>query len=147
MASTTGRPSSPERRPARRAPALDITSLPFVRDLADPLPDGRGRTFWAPDVAGLDFLAQVELGKELALQAVELMAADAGLSTALLGWAIGDMDRGLKAPDRGAQIGFISVFAALAIWATQAGLLPAFRRHLAERREAVRAIVADERLA
>src|SRR5690348_14148056 len=107
MASTTERPRSPERRPTRRAPALDITSLPFVRDLAEPLPDGRRRTFWAPEVAGLDFLAQVELGEELALQAVELMAADAGLSTAILGWATGDMDRGRHAPDRGAQIGFI----------------------------------------
>ncbi len=147
MASTTEprrSPSGQPSQPTHSATALDFAALPLVRDLAEPLPDGRRRTFWAPDVAGLDFLAQVEAGEELGLTAVEFMAADAGLSTALLGWAIGDMDHGPKAPDRGAQIGFISVFAVLAIWAAQAGLLPAFRRHLAERREAVRAIAAAE---
>ena len=104
---------SSDTTPAAVAP--DFTTLPFVRDLASPLPDGRTRTFWAPEVAGLEFIAQCDLGEELALQAVEVMAADAGLSTALLGWAVGDMDRSRRAPDRGVQIGFLDVFAVLAI--------------------------------
>ena len=64
------------RRP--RATGQTLTELPFVRDLPKDrrLPDGRARTFWAPECDGLDHPAREALGARYALKAARYMAEE-----------------------------------------------------------------------
>ena len=116
----------------------DILSLPFVRDLDRPRPEtGSRRHFWTPRCEGLDFAAGCDLGQDYGLLALRFMA-DHQLSP-LLGWVALDM-AGERAAggERGAVVGFFSVFATLAMWQA-AGGMDRVEQAFAERR----AMMAD----
>ena len=133
------------RAPAGRPPpgAADILSLPFVRDLARPRRrTGSRRHFWMPDCAGLGYLAACDLGRDHALRAVRLMAAeDCGF---LLGWAARDMPPPRTAGEKGAQVGFLSVFADLATARAATVGMDRIERAFAERRAALARLLAEE---
>src|SRR4051812_37324720 len=113
-----------------------FTVLPFVRDLDEPLPNGRTRTFWAPDVAGLDLPALETLGGRYGIAAARYMAEHH--FPPLLGWAAFDMTHDREAADRVVQIAFFDVFAQITMGAVRAGLLPAVERFVAEREARLR---------
>src|SRR4051794_28889291 len=108
-----------------------LTTRPFVRDLDEPLPDGRTRTFWSPDVAGLGHPALETLGGRYGIAAARYMAEKR--SPWLLGWAAFDMTHDREAADRAVQIAFFDVFAQITMGAVRADLLPAVERFVAER--------------
>jgi hypothetical protein len=126
-----------------RAQTTDILSLPFVRDLDAPWTDtDRRRHFWMPQADGLDFTAGCTLGEDYGLQAVRYMA-DHELPP-LLGWVGLDLAGGrLAGGEKGAVVGFFSVFASLALWQA-AGGVDRIERAFAERRARMAALVAAE---
>ena len=134
----------PFRSPDERADSVlsePVTSLPFVKDLPEPGPGGRPRTFWAPDVAGLDYFAASDLGTSLAIRAVKLMAAN-GLPP-LLGWAVADMPRDATEAEKAVQVSFLSAFAQLAMIGARHDL-EGFERHVAEGRALIARLRAEQ---
>jgi hypothetical protein len=106
--------------------------LLFVKDLPEPGPDGRRRVFWAPPCAGLDYVAACDFGEDLALDAIQYMRAQD--LAPLLGWSVIDMPAWADLDDagKGVMVGFLSVFARLAMAAaTPERLLAVERRHAA----------------
>ena len=74
-----------------------------------------------PQAYGLDFTAGCDLGEDHALQALRYMA-DHELPP-LLGWVGLDLAGGrLAGGERGAVVGFCSVFATLALWQAAGGV-------------------------
>ncbi len=122
----------------RQVPADTLTTLQFVKDLPKGrrLPDGRSRTFWAPECDGLDDPASEALGIRYALEAARYMAEER--FPPLLGWAALDMMTDPKAADRLVRVAFFEMLAELAIAAVRAGFLPALERDAAEREAQMR---------
>jgi hypothetical protein len=126
-----------------RAQTTDILSLPFVRDLDAPWTDtDRRRHFWMPQADGLDFTAGCTLGEDYGLQAVRYMADHELPAPARLGGARPAGGR-LAGGERGAVVGFFSVFASLALWQAEGGM-DRIERAFAERRARMAALVAAE---
>ncbi len=124
--------------------ADDILSLPFVRDLDQTRPEtGSKRHFWMPSCDGLDFAAGCDLGQDYGLRALRHMAAhDCQL---LLGWAVLDMaGERPTGGERGAVVGFCSIFAGLAIWQAAAVGMDRVERVFAERRARLAAFGATQ---
>ena len=123
----------------------DILRLPFVRDLDAPRPEtGTSRHFWMPDCDDLDYAAGFALGQDYALQAVRFMAAHR--MSPLLGWAVLDMaGEHPVGGAKGAIVGFLEVFATLAVQA--AGDMASVEQAVAERQARMAAFEALEKLA
>ncbi len=122
----------------------DILSLPFVRDLDRPRPEtGSRRHFWTPRCEGLDFAAGCDLGQDYALQALRYMAA--GDCQPLLGWVALDLagERAVGG-ERGAVVGFFSVFAGLATRQAAAVGMDRVEQVFAERRARLAAFEAAQ---
>ena len=113
-----------------------VTILPFVKDLERA---GARRSFWAPSCDGLGYLEAVELGEELALEAVRYMRVES--FKGLLAWAVFDMPRRPNDAQKGAMVGFLYVFAELALTAASPKGLAAYELHRARQRERLRQIL------
>jgi hypothetical protein len=119
-----------------------ITTLPFVKDSTGPA--GRTRVFWAPDCAGLDYVAGCDLGTELALEAVQYMRAENLPS--LLAWAVIDMPPYAAADDagKGAMVGFLVTLGRLAMDAATRERLALYEVRHALWQETWRRLVAED---
>ena len=118
-----------------------VTSLPFVKDLPESGPSGRPRTFWAPDVAGLDYFAASDLGTDLAIRAVRWMEANDFVP--LLGWVVFDMPRDATGAEKAVQVSFLSAFAQLAMIGARRDL-EGYERYVAESRAFIARLRAEQ---
>jgi hypothetical protein len=122
----------------------DILSLPFVRDLGQTRPETRSRRhFWMPRCEELDFAAGCDLGQDYAIQALRHMVDHD--CQPLLGWVA--LDLAALRPvggERGAVVGFFSVFATLATWQAAAAGVDRVEAVFAERRARLAAFGAAQ---